>query len=73
VYFLAWAIDMLIPVFATTIIVLIVYPPSRELLFPPAPLALVDGSTGGVQKPRAGVLGSVDSATVSSEPEILKP
>jgi len=36
-------------------------------MFPPAPLALVDGKTGGVQKPKAGVLGSHDSATGAPE------
>lgn len=48
-------------------ITLIVYPPSREALFPPAPLALVDSRSGGVQKPKAGVLGSHDSATGAPE------
>lgn len=32
-------------------------------MFPPAPIALVDKDTGGVQKPKAGVLGSHDSVT----------
>jgi hypothetical protein len=36
-------------------------------MFPPAPIALVDSSTGGVQKPKAGVLGSHDSATGAPE------
>ncbi|KAK3064397.1 hypothetical protein LTS18_007545 [Coniosporium uncinatum] len=49
------------------LIALIAYPPSRPFLFPPAPLALVDGKTGGVQKPKAGVLGSLDSATGAPE------
>lgn len=48
-------------------IVLILYPPSRTLLFPPAPIALVNSETGGVQKPRAGVLGSKDSLTGAPE------
>ena len=55
------------PTFFTTLIVLIVYPPSRPILFPPAPLALVNSSTGGVQSPKAGVLGSHDSATGAPE------
>jgi hypothetical protein len=37
------------------------------MLFPPAPLALVDSKSGGVQKPKAGVLGSHDSATGAVE------
>lgn len=32
-------------------------------MFPPAPIALVDQEKGGVQKPKAGVLGSHDSIT----------
>jgi hypothetical protein len=36
-------------------------------LFPPAPLALVNSKTGGVQSPSAGVLGSHDSATGAPE------
>jgi len=55
------------PLVLTTVIIMIVYPPSRAFLFPPAPLALVDGSTGGVKKPAAGVLGSHDSATGAPE------
>ncbi|KAF4552227.1 Hypothetical protein D9617_10g072070 [Elsinoe fawcettii] len=66
-YFLAWTFDFIVPLFTTTLITLIVYPPSRDLLFPPAPIALVDGKTGGVQKPKAGVLGSTDSATGAPE------
>ena len=48
-------------------IVLIVFPPARSLLFPPAPLALVSAKSGGVQAPPAGVLGSHDSATGAPE------
>ncbi|KAK5001183.1 hypothetical protein LTR66_000060 [Elasticomyces elasticus] len=66
-YFSAWMFDMLVPLYAATLIALIAYPPSRAIMFPPAPLALVDGKTGGVQKPKAGVLGSVDSATGAPE------
>ncbi|KZF19687.1 hypothetical protein L228DRAFT_214489 [Xylona heveae TC161] len=66
VYFIAWALDFLVPIFFTTLIVLIVYPPSRNFLFPPAPMAMVD-SKGGVKKPKAGVLGSHDTATGAPE------
>lgn len=66
-YFVAWVFDLLVPLLACTMITLIAYPPSRDIMFPPAPLALVSGSTGGVQKPKAGVLGSTDSATGAPE------
>jgi len=66
-YFTAWFFNLLVPLFTATLIALIAYPPSRTFLFPPAPLALVDGKTGGVQKPKAGVLGSHDSATGAPE------
>lgn len=48
-------------------IALVIYPPCRAILFPPAPIALVDKGTGGVQKPKAGVLGSEDSITGAPE------
>ena len=66
-YFIAWLLDYLVAAFAIMVITLILYQPSRALLFPPAPIALVDGKTGGVQKPKAGVLGSTDSATGAPE------
>lgn len=66
-YFVAWALDLLIPLLSLTLITLIVYPPARELMFPPAPVSLVDSKSGGVQKPKSGVLGSHDSATGAPE------
>lgn len=66
-YFIAWLFDFIVPLLSITLITLITYPPSRDVLFPPAPIALVDGSTGGVQKPKAGVLGSHDSVTGAPE------
>ncbi|RYO96734.1 hypothetical protein DL765_011504 [Monosporascus sp. GIB2] len=66
-YFVAWLFDLIVPLFTATLIVLIVYPPSRSYLFPPAPVALVDSRSGGIQKPKAGVLGSHDSATGAPE------
>ncbi|RYP69165.1 hypothetical protein DL771_006259 [Monosporascus sp. 5C6A] len=66
-YFVAWLFDFIMPLFTTTLMVLIVYPPSRSYLFPPAPVALVDSHSGGIQKPKAGVLGSHDSATGAPE------
>lgn len=40
---------------------------ARNILFPSAPRALVSSRTGGVEKPRAGVLGSLDSLTGAPE------
>ncbi|KAI9704003.1 MAG: hypothetical protein M1820_005624 [Bogoriella megaspora] len=67
VYFSAWIFDFLMPVFVILLLTLILYPPSRAILFPPAPIALVDAKSGGIQKPKAGVLGSHDSATGAPE------
>lgn len=67
VYFLAWLLDLIVPTLFVTFMVLILVPRSRQILFPPAPLALVSNKTGGVQKPKAGVLGSHDSATGAPE------
>lgn len=66
-YFIAWLFDFLVPLLLAVLISLIVYPKSREFLFPPAPVSLVDSKTGGVQKPKSGVLGSHDSATGAPE------
>lgn len=67
VYTVAWLLDLVVPLLCLTTIVLIAYPPSREYLFPPAPLSLISAKTGEVQKPKAGVLGSTDSATGAPE------
>lgn len=64
---MAWIFNFIIPLLLTTLVALILYPPARSYLFPPAPLALVNKSTGGVQTPKAGVLGSHDSATGAPE------
>ena len=65
-YFAAWMFDFIVPLLFLTLVVLIVYPPARGTMFPPAPLALVS-SKGGVQKPKSGTLGSTDSATGAPE------
>ncbi|KAH6638553.1 hypothetical protein BKA67DRAFT_588836 [Truncatella angustata] len=67
VYTVAWLFDFIVPLLVVTFITLIVYPPSRDVMFPPAPIALVDNKSGGVQKPKSGVLGSHDSATGAPE------
>lgn len=66
-YFAAWSVDLVGLLLSLTIFALIVHPPSRAKLFPPAPLALVDAATGGPQKAKAGVLGSTDTATGAPE------
>jgi hypothetical protein len=58
---------MVLPLVFTILVFLIMYPPARSYLFPPAPIALVDAKTGGLQKPKAGVLGSHDSVTGAPE------
>jgi hypothetical protein len=67
VYSIAWLFDFTVPLLSLTTVILIVYPPSRDFLFPPAPLSLISATTGDVQKPKAGVLGSTDSATGAPE------
>ncbi|KAJ6083037.1 hypothetical protein N7467_007172 [Penicillium canescens] len=67
VYLAAWLLDLLAPTMLAALLALVVYPPLRPLMFPPAPIALVDKDTGGVQKPKAGILGSHDSITGAPE------
>lgn len=55
------------PLLIGTLITLIIYPPSRTYLFPPVPLALIDKTSGDIQKPPAGMLGSKDSITGAPE------
>lgn len=66
-YFTAWLLNLIVPLLSSTLIILIVYPRARQIMFPPAPLALVDTKSGGLKKPSAGVLGSHDSATGAPE------
>jgi hypothetical protein len=67
VYVLAWLLNMVMATLFLTLIVLITVPRARKIMFPHAPLALVDRRTGGVQSPPAGVLGSTDSYTGAPE------
>ncbi|KAK4120583.1 hypothetical protein N657DRAFT_658271 [Parathielavia appendiculata] len=66
-YFTAWLFDFLGPLLSAVVLALIAFPETRSILFPPAPLSIVDSKTGGVQKPKAGLLGSYDSATGAPE------
>ncbi|KAI0801546.1 hypothetical protein C8Q74DRAFT_1191507 [Fomes fomentarius] len=67
VYFVAWYLSVLPAAIVTIILVLIFHPPSRRAMFPPAPLAAVSGTSGNLQVPRAGTLGTPDS--LSGAPE----
>ncbi|KAF3903168.1 hypothetical protein ABW21_db0208901 [Orbilia brochopaga] len=67
VYSLAWIFDLLVPLVLGTLIVVVSSKEARDYLFPPAPLALVDIGTGGIQKPQAGQLGT--SNTLTGAPE----
>ncbi|CAG7923727.1 unnamed protein product [Penicillium olsonii] len=67
VYLVSWLLDLLVPTMLATLLALVVYPPCRKVMFPPAPIALVNKDTGGVQKPKAGILGSHDSITGAPE------
>ncbi|KAJ5105873.1 hypothetical protein NUU61_003220 [Penicillium alfredii] len=67
VYFLAWMVDCFVPTLLAALIALVIYPPCRPVLFPTAPIALVDKDAGGIQKPKAGILGSHDSITGAPE------
>ncbi|KAL0935690.1 uncharacterized protein CTRU02_210281 [Colletotrichum truncatum] len=70
VYFLAWFFDFLLLAVMGMVIAYIASPKARTILFPPAPLSMVDMTTGDIVKPMAGVLGSTDAAT--GAPQNLK-
>ncbi|KZT00031.1 uncharacterized protein LAESUDRAFT_709421 [Laetiporus sulphureus 93-53] len=69
-YYLAWFNNLLGALISMTLLVLIMHPPSRRYLFPPAPLAAVSAKSGNLQVPRAGTIGSGDS--LSGAPEAHK-
>ncbi|KAI0652776.1 hypothetical protein C8Q79DRAFT_899595 [Trametes meyenii] len=66
-YFIAWYFSVLPALFLGTLLVLIFHPEYRNGLFPPAPLPAVSATSGNLQVPRAGVMGSGDS--LSGAPE----
>ncbi|KAK1579952.1 uncharacterized protein LY79DRAFT_651832 [Colletotrichum navitas] len=70
VYFIAWLLDYLNLLFAVVVIALTLSPRTRTILFPPAPLAMVDIRDGSIAKPMGGILGSTDAAT--GAPQNLK-
>ncbi|KAI0640339.1 hypothetical protein C8Q77DRAFT_1045453 [Trametes polyzona] len=66
-YFIAWYFSLIPALMIGTLLVLVFHPEYRRQLFPPAPLAAVSGTSGNLQIPRAGTLGSGDS--LSGAPE----
>ena len=66
-YFLAWIFNLLVPLVLGTLLVVVGSERARNILFPPAPRALVSISTGGLQKPQAGQLGTSDTLTGAPE------
>ncbi|CAL3971530.1 unnamed protein product [Diplocarpon coronariae] len=67
VYFGAWFLDLLVPLALGMVILLVSSETSRDTLFPAAPRALVNISTGGLQNPASGRLGTCDSLTGAPE------
>ncbi|KAK2005975.1 hypothetical protein LZ32DRAFT_642105 [Colletotrichum eremochloae] len=70
VYLLAWLLDYLAFLLLGVIMTMILSSKARTILFPPAPLSMVDIRDGSIAKPMAGTLGSTDAATGS--PQNLK-
>jgi len=66
-YFAGWIFDMLVPMFLGMLILVITSTEARGIMFPPQPLALINVSTGGMQTPPAGKLGT--SNTLTGAPE----
>jgi hypothetical protein len=64
---LAWLFDLLVPFFLGLLITVICSKTARDILFPPAPLALVDISKGTLKEPQAKQLGT--SNTLTGAPE----
>ncbi len=70
VYVVAWLADLLTPTFFLFLMILITAPRSRSRCFPPAPPSMINATTGGIQKPPAGMLAS--EQTVTGAPENCK-
>jgi len=58
---------MLVPLFLGILILIITSPDARDIMFPPAPIALININTGEAQIPPAGQLGT--SNTLTGAPE----
>ena len=67
VYMAAWIFDLLVPTTLLLLLVLVLSPRARLILFPSAPLAAIDPKTGQAKVPKAGHLGSKNSLTGAAE------
>lgn len=66
-YFFFWFHDCLAYLLTATLILLITYPPSRPILFPPVPPSMVSAATGSLKRPPAGAIGNESSLTGAGE------
>lgn len=64
---IAWIFDILAPLCFGILSIILYSPSARQILFPSAPRSLVNASTGELQKPPAGHLGSIDTLTGASQ------
>ncbi|KAH7034560.1 uncharacterized protein B0I36DRAFT_360073 [Microdochium trichocladiopsis] len=66
-YFASWAFGLLLPATFAFLAGLVLYPPLRRVMFPSAPLSMVDPITGDLKPPPAGSMATADSATGAPE------
>ncbi|ATY65186.1 hypothetical protein A9K55_004709 [Cordyceps militaris] len=69
-YLVAWLSNLLVPTLFMFLVVVIIFPSSRPLCFPPIAPSIVDATTGGVQMPPAGVMAT--DTTITGAPESHK-
>ncbi|TCD64951.1 hypothetical protein EIP91_003409 [Steccherinum ochraceum] len=53
VYYFSWFYNIVTPVFLVTVVLLIVEPRSRKILFPPVPIAIISGLHTSTTSPKA--------------------
>ncbi|KAH7238082.1 hypothetical protein BKA59DRAFT_530807 [Fusarium tricinctum] len=66
-YFVAWYLDLLMPVLWTVLMAILLFPEFRSILFPPCPPSMVHYQDGSLVKPAAGMLSTTDSGTGAPE------
>ncbi|KAM3430335.1 hypothetical protein MY4824_007747 [Beauveria thailandica] len=66
-YVCAWMLDLVVPTTVLFIIALILAPRVRSVAFPPAPVSVIDSSTGHEQTPAAGFAATDDTLTGAPE------